>query len=253
MAVIPYSVKENKTLGTHSFYCQAQSFSTLSHADMADEVVEGLGISPDMVPTIIKRYMRVAIRNVQRGHRVKLADELVIYPQISCTVKDVLNDDGTVKTAATADMLNIQSAKSSIGATISQAVQAQFAKNVSWKRVGDPDDEQPSTNPDGSDSSDSSSSDSGTTSGPVLTITKTGAGSCSVTDQTGHQIDSGDEVTAGQNCTLTVTPAGSQAPTATLGTTALTLVEDEGTYTATFQMPSTSTTLTVNTAPGDNE
>lgn len=245
MAVIPYSIKENKTLGTHSFYCQAQSFSTLSHADMADEVVEGLGISPDMVPTIIKRYMRVAIRNVQRGHRVKLADELVIYPQISCTVKDVLNDDGTVKTAATADMLNIQSAKSSIGATISQAVQAQFAKNVSWKRVGDPDDTDTS--------SDSSSSDGETTSGPVLTITKTGAGSCSVTDQTGHQIDSGDEVTAGQNCTLTVTPAGSQAPTATLGTTALTLVEDEGTYTATFQMPATSTTLTVNTAPGDNE
>jgi hypothetical protein len=102
---------------------------------MKDEVVEGLGISPDLVPTIIKRYMRVAIRSVQRGHRVKLGDELVVYPQISCSVKDELNDDGTVKKAATADMLNVQNAKSTIGATIAQAVQQSFAQSVSWKRA----------------------------------------------------------------------------------------------------------------------
>lgn len=60
-------------------------------------------------------------------------------------------------------------------------------------------------------------------------------------------------ISRGQNCTLTVTPAGAQAPTATLGSQSLTLVEDEGTYTATFQMPEADTTLTVNTNPGDNE
>ena len=153
MAVIEYTLKENKTLGTHSWFLQAKSFSTLTCDDVAAEVVEGLGISPEMVPTIIKRYMRVVLRNVQRGHRVKLADELVLYPQISCSVKDELNQDGTVKTVATPDMINIQSAKSSIGATVSQAVQQSFAKSVSWRRVndagGDPDNT--SDNPGGTD------------------------------------------------------------------------------------------------------
>ena len=153
MAVIKYQVNENKTLGTHSFYAQAVSFSTLTNADMAEEIVEGLGVSPEMVPTIIKRYMRVAIRNVLRGHRVKIADELTIYPQITCSVKDELNPDGTVKTVATADMLNIQRAVGSIGATIAQSVQQSFAQSVSWKRVGDTTTDEDTTT-DGTDSSD---------------------------------------------------------------------------------------------------
>lgn len=155
MAVIKYTVKENNAVGTHSFYAAPQSYSTLTCEDMKDEVVEGLGISPDLVPTIIKRYMRVALRSASRGHRVKLGDELVVYPQISCSVKDELNDDGTVKKVATADMLNVQNARSTIGATISQAVQQQFAQSVSWKRVTEKADEEETptdttdpTNPD---------------------------------------------------------------------------------------------------------
>ena len=147
MAVIKYTVKENNAVGTHSFYAATQSYSTLTCEDMKDEVVEGLGISPDLVPTIIKRYMRVALRSAGRGHRVKLGDEITIYPQISCSVKDELNDDGTVKKAATADMLNVSNAKSSIGATISQAVQQSFAQSVSWKRVTEKADEETDTTP----------------------------------------------------------------------------------------------------------
>ena len=147
MAVIKYTVKENKTLGTHSFYAASQSYSTLTCSDMADEVVEGLGLTPEIIPTIIKRYMRVVIRNVQRGHRVKLGDELVLYPQISCSVKDEVDGEGNVVKPATADMLNVSNAKSTIGATIAQAVQQQFASSVSWKRVTDKDEEA-TTDPD---------------------------------------------------------------------------------------------------------
>ncbi len=142
MAVLKYTVKENNAVGTHSFYATPQSYSTLTCDDMKDEVVEGLGVSPDLVPTIIKRYMRVALRNAGRGHRVKLGDEITIFPQISCSVKDELNDDGTVKKAATADMLNVSNARSTIGATISQSVQQQFAQSVSWKRVTEKADEE---------------------------------------------------------------------------------------------------------------
>lgn len=160
MAVIPYSIKENKNLGTHSFYTQASTFSTLTCDDMKEEIVEGLGISPEMVPTIIKRSMRVALRNVQRGHRVKLADDITLYPQLSCSVKDELNDDGTVKKAATADMINVQQGRSSIGATIAQSVQQEFAKNVSWRRVTDKDEEDTDTTDDpGTDTTDPDTDD----------------------------------------------------------------------------------------------
>lgn len=151
MATIKYQVKENKTLGTHSFYAQAVSFSTLDFNDLSEEVVEGLGITPELVNTILTRYMRVAKRNVLRGHRVKFGDLLTIYPQISCSVKDELNADGTVKTPATADMLTISQAKGSIGATIAQNVQQSFAQSVSWKRVTDSDDDTTTTTTDPTD------------------------------------------------------------------------------------------------------
>lgn len=187
MAIIRYSVKENKTLGTHSFYAQAVSFSTLDFEDLAEEVVEGLGITPELVNTILSRYMRVAKRNVLRGHRVKFGDLLTIYPQISCSVKDELNPDGTIKKVVTADQFNITQAKSSIGATISKTVQQSFASSVSWKRVGETeeangnenDNENDNTNQNGGSQSSttggsqegtsSDSSDNGNQGGDILT------------------------------------------------------------------------------------
>ena len=262
MAVINYTIKENTKLGTHSYYVQAKSFSTLSVSDMQVEVSEGLGISPDLIPTIIKRYMRVVVRNVQRGHRVKLGDELVIYPQISCSVKDEVDADGNVTKVATPDMLNLSQAKSTIGATIAQSVQAEFAKNVSWKRVNEKEDDTTTTDPtDGGSTDDDDDPTGADTDGsqqqggtPVLTIAKSGTGTMTLTDQSGHQVDSGSSVTAGQTLTLSVTPAGSATPTATIGTQTVTLTEDEGQWVGTFQMPATSATLTVRTGgTGDNE
>jgi len=148
MSIIKYQVKENNAVGTHSFYAVAQSYSTLDFDDLADDVVEGLGISPSLVKTVLDRYMLVAKRNVLRGHRVKFGDLLTIYPQIFCSVKDELNDDGTVKKPATIDMFTLAGAKSSIGATISQAVQMSFAGSVSWKRVTDSDDTTAPGDPD---------------------------------------------------------------------------------------------------------
>ena len=81
--------------------------------------------------------MLVAKRNVLRGHRVKFGDLLTIYPQLSCSVKDELNDDGTVKKPVTIDMFTLAGAQSTIGATIAQNVQQSFAASVSWKRVTD--------------------------------------------------------------------------------------------------------------------
>ncbi|MFW5563375.1 MAG: HU family DNA-binding protein [Prevotella sp.] len=139
MATIKFTIKENTTVGTHSFYAQAVSYSTLDISDLASEVAENIGISPSTVKMVLERYAVVAERSIMRGHRVKLGDFLTFYPQISASVKDELDKEGNVVKKATADMLNISGCKSTIGATVSQAVQQQFAAGVSWKRIGEND------------------------------------------------------------------------------------------------------------------
>ena len=188
MAIIKYVVKENNTVGTHSVFAAPKSYSTLTSDDIKDEVSEGMGISPEIVASIIRRYMQVVVRNVQRGHRVKLADVLVLYPQISCSVKDVVDDEGNVITVATADMLNVATAKSSIGATVAQSVQQQFASNVSWKRDTAKDDDAdtdttPDTDPDGSSDGD----DGGST--PVTPVTPSDSSDSSSSDDGGGDGD----------------------------------------------------------------
>lgn len=158
MATIKYQVKENTTIGTHSFFAQAVSYSTLDISDLAEEISESIGISPALIVAIIQRYATVAERQVMRGHRVKLGDLLTLYPQISVSVKDELDEMGKVVKKATADQFTIMGAKSSIGATLSQTVQQKFASSVSWKRVG-------SSDTTGTSDGDNTPTDGGTSGG----------------------------------------------------------------------------------------
>ena len=96
MPTIKYQVKENNTIGTHSFYAQAVSYSTLDISDLAPAVAENIGISPSTVKMVLERYAVVAERSIMRGHRVKLGDLLTLYPQISVSVKDELDEKGKV-------------------------------------------------------------------------------------------------------------------------------------------------------------
>jgi len=91
-----------------------------------------------------------------------------------------------------------------------------------------------------------SSTGSDTTGNPVLTISKTGSGTASVTAG-GNAVNSGAELAAETEVSLSVTPATGQTPTATLNGNTVELTESDGTYTGSFQMPSSNATLVVNT------
>lgn len=93
------------------------------------------------------------------------------------------------------------------------------------------------------DNSGGSGSNSGT---PVLTISKTGSGTASVTAG-GNAVNSGAELAAETEVSLSVTPATGQTPTATLNGNTVELTESDGTYTGSFQMPSSNATLVINT------
>ena len=107
----------------------------------------------------------------------------------------------------------------------------------------------------GSSGENQGGSGSGTTI-PTLSISRTGSGTSAVTVG-GNAVSSGSQIGAGTEVAISVTPAAGQTPTATLNGTSVSLTNNEGTYTGTFQMPADNATLVINSGsdgsqPDDN-
>jgi len=101
-----------------------------------------------------------------------------------------------------------------------------------------------------SGSSQGGSSASGT---PVLTISKTGSGSASVTAG-GNMVNSGASIAEDTQVTITITPATGMTPSATINGNNVSLTEDSGTYSGSFAMPGSNATLMINTgSSGDGD
>ena len=98
-----------------------------------------------------------------------------------------------------------------------------------------------------------SSTGSETSGTPVLTISKTGNGSASVTAG-GNMVNSGASIAEDTQVTITITPATGMTPSATINGNNVSLTEDSGTYSGSFAMPGTNATLVINTgSSGDGD
>ena len=84
-----------------------------------------------------------------------------------------------------------------------------------------------------------------TPSAPKLTISRSGNGTSSVSAN-GNAVNSGAELTAGTEVSISVTPAEGTVPTASLNGNSVSLTENNGVYTGTFTMPSSNATLAIN-------
>ena len=103
------------------------------------------------------------------------------------------------------------------------------------------------TTNDGQQSGGPQSGGNGQQSGnPRLTISRSGSGTSTVTAG-GNAVNSGAELAAGTEVSLSVTPAQDATPTATLNGNSVTLTESDGVYTGSFTMPSSNATLFINT------
>lgn len=124
--------------------------------------------------------------------------------------------------------------------------------------VEDPEDDNPggdTPNGGGSGSGSNTGGNNGGNSGgntgtvtpssPKLTISRSGNGTSSVSAN-GNAVSSGSELAAGTEVSISVTPAGGTVPTASLNGSSVTLTENDGVYTGTFQMPSSNATLAIN-------
>ena len=85
-----------------------------------------------------------------------------------------------------------------------------------------------------------------TPSAPKLTISRTGTGTSSITAN-GNPVSSGAEIEANAEVSISITPAEDATPTASLNGNTITLTENDGVYSGTFQMPSSNATLVINT------
>ena len=114
-----------------------------------------------------------------------------------------------------------------------------------------------STNSGSNGSSDNGSTNSGnngnnsgntgsvTPSAPKLTISRSGNGTSQVSAN-GNAVNSGSELSAGTEVSISVTPAEGTVPTASLNGNTVALTENDGVYTGSFQMPSSNATLAIN-------
>ena len=107
----------------------------------------------------------------------------------------------------------------------------------------------------GSNTGGDSGSQSGTEQGQEgdyrLVIYKYGNGTSTVSDDSEQEINSNDQVHSGSNVNISVVPVEGKEPIAKVNGTRITLTENDGTYTGSFQMPTKSTVLDINSDPDD--
>lgn len=164
--------------------------------------------------------------------------------------------------ALTTSDLSISDCSVSIEVDLPKGWSDTFKRRAELKRVkssGNGDDstegnDGQQTGDNGQQSNGQQTTDNGQQSGgngqqsgtPRLTISRSGSGTSTVTAG-GNAVNSGAELAAGTEVSLSVTPAQDATPTATLNGNSVTLTENDGVYTGSFTMPSSNATLIINT------
>ena len=88
--------------------------------------------------------------------------------------------------------------------------------------------------------------------GYALTISRTGVGSATVTND-GNAVTSGTSLNEDDEVEISITPAEGQVPTATVNGSEIELTEDNGVYSGSFAMPGQASTLIINTGEGEDD
>ncbi|MBR1655530.1 MAG: hypothetical protein IJ698_03825, partial [Prevotella sp.] len=111
------------------------------------------------------------------------------------------------------------------------------------------------TNGSGTNTGGNSGSQSGSEQGQEgdyrLVIYKYGNGTSTVTDDSEQEINSNDQVHSGSNVNISVVPVEGKEPIAKVNGNRITLTENDGTYTGSFQMPTKGTVLEINSEPDE--
>ena len=71
-----------------------------------------------------------------KGFRVPVGDQFImVYPNLNCSVKDMKNQDNTVKETATAKMMPALDGQQPFGCVGQHQVQSEVCLSVSWQNI----------------------------------------------------------------------------------------------------------------------
>lgn len=133
---IEYVAQENTKVGTHSFYPKPKSKGTFGFERMCKKAAKNTTVEEDTIRQAVREYMRVAQEALLEGYRVEIGEQFVtLWPNLRGSVKDELNQDGTVKRAVTAKDLTALKCKSRVGATVSAVFSSEFERQVKWVKT----------------------------------------------------------------------------------------------------------------------
>ena len=136
MAKVKYYGKENKKVGTHSFYAVPVSNGLVEFDDVCEEACRNTSIEASIMRAAVTEYMRTVQRNVLKGFRVQVGEHfLIVYPNLFASVKDEVDKNGNVTKPATLDMLSAKKGKSRLGASVAIKFSQEFAQKVSWQKI----------------------------------------------------------------------------------------------------------------------
>ena len=136
MAKVKYTIKENKKVGTHSFYAIPVPNGTLDFMEVCEEACENTSIEPSLMRAAVAEYMKAVKRNVLKGFRCAVGEQFIyVYPNLEASLKDKKDAQGNIIEVAKIEDFTLAGAKSRLGATVSKKYSAKFAAEVSWQRV----------------------------------------------------------------------------------------------------------------------
>jgi hypothetical protein len=133
---IDYYGKENVKLGTHSFYPVPIPNGTYGFQQICELAAKNTTIEAHTIADAVKEYMKVVREKLCDGFRAEIGEKFVtLGPNLKGSVKDELNQDGTVKRAVTLKDLTANKCKSRVSAIVNPQFSDEFERSVSWRKT----------------------------------------------------------------------------------------------------------------------
>ena len=280
-------IKDSESVMYGKWYARLKSIETMSMTKLAKHISEhGSVFTEDVVEGVMKKFKTCLLEMLLESKKVKIAGLGTFYLTCECqkggadkesdfnvnqhlkalhirflpdqTEEDNLSSREFIKKA---EFINVKSLLSSgntdeEGGDDENGGSSNGGSQNSGTGTVTPDNGG-SQNQGGNSGSQSgntggnSGSQSGTEGDYRLVIYKYGNGTSTVTDDSEQVINSNDNVHSGSNVNVSVVPVDGKEPIAKVNGTRITLTENDGTYTGSFQMPTKGTVLEINSEPDE--
>ena len=252
----PYSKGAIKGMLTDMVGCIKELLLEGKNVKIADLAIFSLGIKnnggavSEEVFTVSKNIKGVKLRARATGELIAKSLNLEATLKKASATTKVAGNGGTTPTGGDS---NTGGSQNQSGSGSSQSGGGSQSGSVSQN--GGSGSNTGGNSGSGTNTGGNSGSQSGTEQGQEgdyrLVIYKYGNGTSTVTDDSEQEINSNDNVHSGSNVNISVVPVEGKEPIAKVNGNRITLTENDGTYTGSFQMPTKGTVLEILTEPDE--